>query len=120
MGDAYANGDEGRSRPTHGGRLLRTAFALTVAGGALATQWPALAQQAVQPAQDAASRAKPASGTTAGAVVDLDTITVTATKTAQSTVDVLGGASSVTRQDVERLRPSSIADLVRNLPGVTA
>ena len=120
MGDAYANGDEGRSRPTHGGRLLRTAFALTVAGGALATQWPALAQQAVQPAQDAASRAKPASGTTAGAVVDLDTITVTATKTAQSTVDVLGGASSVTRQDVERLQPSSIADLVRNLPGVTA
>ncbi|SDR53168.1 hemoglobin/transferrin/lactoferrin receptor protein [Rhizobiales bacterium GAS113] len=120
-----------------GGR--RVGLMLTAATGiALAAIAPALAQQATSPAQAGTSPAKPVSQAkpisraepisqaeplpraTAGGTVDLDAITVTATKTGQSTVDVLGGASIATRQDVERLQPSSIADLVRNMPGVSA
>ncbi|MDQ0391577.1 TonB-dependent hemoglobin/transferrin/lactoferrin family receptor [Labrys monachus] len=67
-------------------------------------------------AQDAQNGNAPA-GTDGG--VTLDTVTVTATKTVEHLIDVLGGVSTVTQQDIDRVQPSSIADLLRNVPGVS-
>lgn len=48
----------------------------------------------------------------------LDTINVTATKTEQTPVDSMSGSSVVTRTEIERFQPSTIADMMRNVPGV--
>lgn len=48
----------------------------------------------------------------------LDTINVTATKTKETTIESMSGASVVTRKEIERFQPSTIADMMRNVPGV--
>lgn len=48
----------------------------------------------------------------------LDTIVVTATRTAQTQDETLAPVSVIERADIERLQPSSLPDLLRGLPGV--
>ncbi len=51
--------------------------------------------------------------------VELDTITVTGTKTEGRVVDQLGGASVVTKPEIDRIQPRRTSDTLRNVPGVT-
>ena len=51
---------------------------------------------------------------------NLDTITVTPTKTEQSVVDTMAGTSVVTGAQINREQPNSIADMLQNVPGVTS
>ncbi|GJD49172.1 Hemin receptor [Methylobacterium crusticola] len=51
--------------------------------------------------------------------IGLDTITVTATKTPETAVDALSGTSVVTREQIERLQPSHLSDVLVGVPGVT-
>jgi hemoglobin/transferrin/lactoferrin receptor protein len=125
-------------------RALLTSCAL----GALAVQLSAheaSAQQAAPvQAQPAATPGQPASGakpapstqrqpgqgqagansakatTQTGADVNLDTITVTPTKTEQSVVDAMAGASVITSGEIQRQQPGSIADMLQNVPGVAS
>ncbi|WP_374545344.1 TonB-dependent hemoglobin/transferrin/lactoferrin family receptor [Rhodoblastus sp.] len=57
---------------------------------------------------------------TGGDASDFDTINVTATKTEEKTIDTMAGASVVTRTDMQRFQPSSIADMLQNVPGVSS
>jgi vitamin B12 transporter len=50
---------------------------------------------------------------------DMDQIVVTATRTAQSQDESLAAVSVITRQDIERLQPQSLQDLLRGVPGLT-
>jgi vitamin B12 transporter len=50
---------------------------------------------------------------------DMDHILVTATRTAQSEDESLAAVTVITRQDIERLQPQSLQDLLRGLPGLT-
>ena len=52
-------------------------------------------------------------------VEDLDSIVVTATRTAQTQDETLASVSVVERGDIERLQPASMPDLLRGLPGVS-
>lgn len=52
-------------------------------------------------------------------VDDLDSVVVTATRTAQAPGETLAAASVVERADIERLQPASLPDLLRGLPGVS-
>lgn len=49
----------------------------------------------------------------------LDPVIVTATRTAITVNDALSSVTVITRADIERLQPVSVADLLRGLPGVT-
>ena len=51
--------------------------------------------------------------------VSLDTLSVTATKTEGSAIDALAGSSVVTAQQINRLQPSRLSDVLRDVPGVT-
>lgn len=53
------------------------------------------------------------------AEVSLDTISVTSTKTAGAAVDALAGTSVVTREQIDRVQPSRLSDVLRDVPGVT-
>ncbi|WP_375464047.1 TonB-dependent hemoglobin/transferrin/lactoferrin family receptor [uncultured Methylobacterium sp.] len=53
------------------------------------------------------------------AEVSLDTISVTSTKTAGAAVDALSGTSVVTREQIDRVQPSRLSDVLRDVPGVT-
>ncbi len=50
---------------------------------------------------------------------DLAPVVVTATRTAITVDDALASVSVITRADIERLQPLSVADLLAGLPGVT-
>jgi vitamin B12 transporter len=50
---------------------------------------------------------------------DMAQIVVTATRTAQSDDESLAAVSVITRQDIERLQPQSLQDLLRGVPGLT-
>ena len=119
---------------------------MTSALGALAVQLSAHEASAQQtaPAQSAGAPQQPASGakpapstqrqpgqgqegansakatTQTGADVNLDTITVTPTKTEQSVVDAMAGASVITSGEIQRQQPGSIADMLQNVPGVAS
>ena len=56
---------------------------------------------------------------TAATAVSLDTISVTSTKTEAPAIDALSGTSVVTRAQIERLQPSRLSDVLRDVPGVT-
>src|SRR6202167_5806181 len=58
--------------------------------------------------------------TQTGADVNLDTITVTPTRTEGSVVDAMAGASVVTSGEIQQQQPGSIADMLQNVPGVTS
>lgn len=51
--------------------------------------------------------------------VSLDTLSVTATKTEEPAIDALSGSSVVTRAQIDRLQPSRLSDVLRDVPGVT-
>lgn len=53
------------------------------------------------------------------AVISLDTLSVTATKTEEPAIDALSGTSVVTREQIDRLQPSRLSDVLRDVPGVT-
>ena len=58
--------------------------------------------------------------TQTGADVNLDTITVTPTRTAESVVDAMAGASVITSSEIQQQQPGSIADMLQNVPGVAS
>ena len=74
---------------------------------------------AAQPGQGHAAAQAPAAVQT-GADVNLDTITVTPTRTAESVVDAMAGASVVTSGEIQQQQPGSIADMLQNDPGVAS
>ncbi|WP_375459400.1 TonB-dependent hemoglobin/transferrin/lactoferrin family receptor [uncultured Enterovirga sp.] len=49
----------------------------------------------------------------------LDEITVTSTKTETTAIDALGGASVVSRDQLDAIQPSRISDILQQVPGVT-
>lgn len=51
-------------------------------------------------------------------VTTLDSVTSTATKTEQVNVDVLGSATSLTKDNIETLNPKSLGDVFRTIPNV--
>jgi len=53
-----------------------------------------------------------------GAATDLDSVVVTATRTAQTQDQTLSAVTVIERADIERLQPSSLADLLRGTPGM--
>jgi hemoglobin/transferrin/lactoferrin receptor protein len=55
-----------------------------------------------------------------GADVNLDTITVTPTRTESSVVDAMAGASVITGGEIQQQQPGSIADMLQNVPGVAS
>jgi hemoglobin/transferrin/lactoferrin receptor protein len=68
--------------------------------------------------------ARPEAPSVAGAAttveeVSLDTLSVTATKTGTSAVDALAGSSVVTAEQINRLQPSRLSEVLRDVPGVT-
>jgi hemoglobin/transferrin/lactoferrin receptor protein len=81
------------------------------------------AAQAQQSGSGSPPPASPAATAIEGQPLDavtLDTITVTPTKTAESVVDALAGASVVSREDITRFQSSTIADTLIGVPGVVA
>ena len=52
--------------------------------------------------------------------VNLDTITVTPTRTESSVVDAMAGASVITSGEIQQQQPGSIADMLQNVPGVAS
>ena len=51
--------------------------------------------------------------------VDLDSVIVTATRTPEPVDQALASVSVITRADIERLQPHSVAELLAGLPGVS-
>ncbi|RDS81755.1 TonB-dependent vitamin B12 receptor [Dyella monticola] len=49
----------------------------------------------------------------------LEPVVVTATRTAVTANDALSSVTVITREDIERLQPTSVADLLTGLPGVS-
>jgi vitamin B12 transporter len=54
----------------------------------------------------------------ADGATDLDSVVVTATRTAQTQDQTLSAVTVIDRADIERLQPSSLADLLRGTPGM--
>jgi hemoglobin/transferrin/lactoferrin receptor protein len=67
----------------------------------------------------AAANSTPVAAQT-GADVNLDTITVTPTRTESSVVDAMAGASVITSGEIKQQQPGSIADMLQNVPGVAS
>lgn len=51
--------------------------------------------------------------------LSLDTLSVTSTKTEEPAIDALSGTSAVTREQINRLQPSRLSEVLRDVPGVT-
>ena len=54
-----------------------------------------------------------------GSEVSLDTLSVTGTKTAEPAIDALSGTSIVTREQINRIQPSRLSEVLSQVPGVT-
>lgn len=82
----------------------------------------AFAQQADAPPSAGQAEEPEAAGKTAadGKTTILDTITITATMQLQPLIDSLAGASLVGRDEIDRIQPTTAADLFRGVPGVAA
>jgi hemoglobin/transferrin/lactoferrin receptor protein len=117
------------------------AFAVQLSAREVAAQQGPAASVQAQPAAapgQPASGAKPASSTQlqagqghaganstpaatqTSADVNLDTITVTPTRTEASVVDAMAGASVITSGQIQQQQPGSIADMLQNVPGVAS
>lgn len=107
------------SRRVH--RLLATSVLGGAFGLGMMGVLPALAQQPVT-AQDA--KAKNAANNTGkqakSEVLQLDTITISPVIGNQAVIDSIGATSVVTRQQIDRIQPTTSADLFRFTPGVHA
>ncbi|QJP15833.1 TonB-dependent hemoglobin/transferrin/lactoferrin family receptor [Starkeya sp. ORNL1] len=71
-------------------------------------------------AQQAATQPAPAAAYETGEYIELDPITVVATRTEQSWIDTLAGVSVVRPEQLEQMMPVRTEDLFRGMPGVTA
>jgi hemoglobin/transferrin/lactoferrin receptor protein len=80
---------------------------------------PAASRQGQAGQGHAGANSAPAA-THTGADVNLDTITVTPTRTEQSVVDAMAGASVITSGEIQQQQPGSIADMLQNVPGVAS
>lgn len=67
----------------------------------------------------AQARAQPAGAPQPASEISLDTVSVTATKTAGAAIDALSGTSVVTHDQIQRLQPSRLSTILRDVPGVT-
>jgi vitamin B12 transporter len=56
---------------------------------------------------------------TAASASTLQTVVVTATRTPEPTDNTLSSVTVITREDIDRLQPTSLADLLTGLPGVS-
>lgn len=90
-------------------RLLIVATSCLSAGAAAA-------QGAIPPGPATQSPAAPA---TQSNETQLDAITVTQTRTEGRAIDSLGGASVLTRDNIEAIQPDRLSDVLRQVPGVT-
>lgn len=81
----------------------------------------ALAAAPVAMAQDdSAAEAPRAAGAAAGPVTVLDIITISATMGWQAVIEALSATSVVAPEEIERVQPTTAADLFRGVPGVWA
>ncbi|MFT4097255.1 MAG: TonB-dependent hemoglobin/transferrin/lactoferrin family receptor [Rhodoblastus sp.] len=94
---------------------LAVASALSL-GGAQAQQ--AAPQAAAEPAAQANAKPRRGEKPAPTQVEAFDTINVTATKTEEKAIESLGAVTTVTQQDVQRYGASSMAEAMRNIPGV--
>ncbi|QFR35138.1 TonB-dependent hemoglobin/transferrin/lactoferrin family receptor [Ancylobacter sp. TS-1] len=105
------------------GRRLRLLSTLGRTAGwgvswlALLAAVPAMAQQASAPAEDPASTAAVVA---TDEFVELDPITVVATRTAESWIDTLAGVTVRRSEQLDMLMPARTADLFQGMPGTTA
>ena len=86
---------------------------------AFGTSLLALAAAQAQPVGAQPDPSTVASATAPIEEVSLDTLSVTATKTESAAIDALAGSSVVTREQINRLQPSRLSDVLRDIPGVT-
>ncbi len=84
---------------------------------ALLAAVPAAAQQASSSAGEPASTAQVV---LSDEFIELDPVTVVATRTTESWIDTLAGVSVVREDQLEMIMPSRTEDLFRGMPGVTA
>lgn len=106
-------------RKTIRGHRPLSAMARTAGWGvswlALLAAAPAVAQQATAPAP-----ASTAAVVETEEFVELDPITVVATRTAESWIDTLAGVTVRRSEQLEALMPERTADLFQGMPGTTA
>lgn len=86
---------------------------------ALGTSLFALASAQAQPVGAQPDAPSAARATAPSEEVSLDTLSVTATKTEGAAIDALAGTSVVTAEQINRLQPSRLSDVLRDVPGVT-
>lgn len=86
---------------------------------ALGTSLFALASAQAQPVGAQPDAPSAASASAPSEEVSLDTLSVTATKTEGAAIDALAGTSVVTAEQINRLQPSRLSDVLRDVPGVT-
>ncbi len=111
-------------------RLSRTILLSSAAGFILAgaTGLPALAQNQKQPQQaqvktskTGAAETRPAAEKNAKAqVLELDTITISPLSNDQAVIDAIASTSLISRQQIDRIQPTTAADIFRFTPGVHA
>jgi hemoglobin/transferrin/lactoferrin receptor protein len=125
--------ESGNRRVMDSGRLrhlpvttcgLVSAVAFTLAASNAFAQQASTQSATSAQAQTSTTQGSNASGAqtsqSGNADLSLDTITVTATKTSQSVVDVMAGASVITADQIKQQQPGSIADMLQNVPGVAS
>lgn len=71
-------------------------------------------------AQGAPSAAAAPQKAVSGGTVNLDAITVTATKTEESVVDAMAGVSVVKRGQINQQMPASVSEMLQDVPGVAS
>lgn len=60
-----------------------------------------------------------ASAAFADSPVDLDTVVITATRTAEPVEETLASISLISREDIDRLQPASVQDLLTGITGIS-
>ena len=86
---------------------------------ALGTSLFALASAQAQPVGAQPDAPSAARASVPSEEVSLDTLSVTATKTEGAAIDALAGTSVITAEQINRLQPSRLSDVLRDVPGVT-
>jgi len=106
------NGHDGGSLVRNYSRLMKTtAIALTIGGYAVPSAMAQNQPQAEQTEQSVQANSR---------ATLLDLITISATMGWQAVIDALSATSVVDSDQIGRTQPSSVAELFRNVPGVSA
>ncbi|PWL18936.1 TonB-dependent heme/hemoglobin receptor family protein [Falsochrobactrum shanghaiense] len=106
-----------RNKNRWAGHLLATTMLGSAVGLILTGAMPAGAQEQAGTQGDTPARA--ANGAKEN-VLQLDTITISPLIGNQAVIDAIGATSIVTRQQIDRIQPTTAADLFRSTPGVHA